>query len=157
MLEEKIHNLIQKKITQMGYELIRVKYIDNTKTLQIMIDSTQKNTSIGIEDCTQVSHEISVILDVENLIYKRYNLEVSSPGLDRPLLNTADFKKYKGFKAKLILKDMIAGIKKCKGTIIEVNSGNILFQLQNAQNVEIPFSTIESANLTVNEDTLKNK
>ena len=95
MLEEKIHNLIQKKISQMGYELIRVKYIDNTKTLQIMIDSAQKNTSIGIEDCTQVSREISVILDVEDLIYKRSNLEVSSPGLDRPLLNTADFKNFK--------------------------------------------------------------
>ena len=157
MLEEKVYQLVQPKIDQMGYELVRIKYFDNTQTLQIMIDLTQENTRIGIEDCARVSQEISVILDVEDFIGKQYSLEITSAGLDRPLLQIADFKKYKGCRIKLLLKEMINGIKKCKGTILDVKRENILFRLYDTQEIEIPFIAIESANLLVSEKIFQDK
>ena len=157
MLEEKVYKLVQSKIDRMGYELVRVKYFDSTQTLQIMIDLKQEDTRIGIEDCTRVSQEISAILDVEDFIDKQYSLEITSAGLDRPLLQIADFKKYKGYKIKFLLKEMINGIKKYKGMILDVKRENILFKLCGTQEIEIPFIAIESANLLVNEKIFQNK
>jgi len=155
MLEEQIYNLVKDGIHQMGYELVRVKYFDTTKTLQIMIDSLQENNKIGIDDCARISQKISVILDVENLISKKYNLEVSSCGLDRPLIRINDFKKYKGYRIKLLLKEMMNGMKKCKATITDVKQESILFELHDSQKIEVPLTNIEAANLLMSEEILK--
>ena len=155
MLEEKIYKLTKERLNRIGYELVRVKYFDKTQTLQIMIDSGLENTKIGIEDCAKVSQEISVILDIEDLISKKYNLEISSPGLDRPLTQITDFKKHKGHKIKLLLKEMTNETKKCKATIIDVKYESIVFELHNSQKIEIPFANIEAANLLVDDKIFK--
>ncbi len=153
MSEEKIYNLAKDKISSLGYELVRVKYFDKTKTLQIMIDAKDEGAKIGVEDCTTVSREMSVILDVEDVISKNYVLEVSSPGLDRPLIQMSDFKKYMGRKAKLLLKEEVEGVRKFKAKIVDINQENIIFELYDTRNIEVPVDSIESANLLIDERT----
>ena len=179
MLEEKIYSLVRERIEQMGYELVRVRRFDKTETLQVMIDTKDKDTNIGVEDCVKVSRELSVILDVEGEVSsgpkiptlkkgrasppqgqisptrRTYNLEVSSPGLDRPLSQITDFKQYEGRKIRLLLKEMINGIKKCKATIVAVKDENVLFELYDAQQIETPFTNIKDANLLVSEEIFK--
>jgi ribosome maturation factor RimP len=151
MLEEKIYDLSKEKIERIGYELVRVKYFDKTKTLQIMIDSKEENTKITMKDCTAVSREMSVILDVEDVISKEYTLEISSPGIDRPLVRLGDFEKHKGQRTKLLLKEAIDGIKKYKATIKELKKEMILFELEDSKIIEIPFENIQAANLLASE------
>jgi ribosome maturation factor RimP len=150
MLEEKIYNLVEEKIARIGFELVRVKYFDKTKTLQIMIDS-RENTGITLENCSEVSKEMSVLLDIENLIPQNYVLEVSSPGIDRPLVKLDDFKKYRGQRIKLLLKEAVGGIKKYKANIKDTREEIILLDLQGSGMLEIPFDNIQAANLLVSE------
>lgn len=151
MLEEKVYSLAEGTVERMGYELVRVKYFDRTRTLQVMIDFKDGGNRIGLEDCTKVSHELSVIFDVEDIIPANYSLEVSSPGVDRPLVKMADFMKHKGQKIKLWLKSAVNGTKKCKAMIKDTRGETIVFELYDAQSIEVPLDNIEAANLLISE------
>jgi ribosome maturation factor RimP len=151
MLEEKVYSLAESVAERMGYELVRVKYFDRTRTLQVMIDFPGEGKRIGLEDCTKVSQELSVILDVEDVTPANYSLEVSSPGVDRPLVKMADFMKHRGQKIKLWLKSAVNGTKKCKATIKDTRGEAIVFELYDAQSIEVPIDNIEAANLLISE------
>ena len=143
--------LIQPSVEALGYELVGIEHLPQGKhsLLRVYIDS---ENGIQIDDCEKVSHQISGVLDVEEAVQGRYNLEVSSPGLDRPLFTEEQFQKFSGQKVKLKLSvPLISGQKKVKGVILDVGEGNIVLNVDSEQfdsdQIEVPFSSIDKANL----------
>lgn len=156
VVEDKIYNLLKDTIFGLGYEIVRVKYFDQNKILQIMIENTSSEF-ITVEDCEKVSNTISVILDVEDPISSNYNLEISSAGLDRPLVKIQDFIKFRGKEVKIKLSKIVDGIRNFKGVIEEVVANNIVMRLDNNQKITISFDDIISANLSIDMEKLFNK
>jgi ribosome maturation factor RimP len=145
-----IKDLMEPSINDLGFELWGVEFISSGKysTLRIYIDSEQ---GIDAKNCETVSHQVSSILDVEDPITTAYNLEISSPGVDRPLFTLEHFHRFLGSEISLRLFRPIDGKRKLSGTIKEVkdNSESIILDM-NISELEIEFSLIDKANLVVN-------
>ena len=102
LLENRILSIAKPIIQDMGFEVIRIRLIDGkSKLIQIMIDSPKMN--ITVDDCANISNELSAAIDVEDPYEDTFNLEVSSPGIDRPLTRLCDFDQWSGYEAKLEL------------------------------------------------------
>jgi ribosome maturation factor RimP len=101
---------------------------------------------IGIEDCERVSHQVSGILDVEDVIHGQYSLEVSSPGVDRPLFTPAQFEKFLGHRANIRLSSPQDGRRKFNGVISAVQADQVVLTVDD-ETVVLPWSRIEKANL----------
>ncbi len=157
-LENQIEEIIRPVIEDMGFELIRVKYITGKNpVLQIMAE--KPDGTMTVENCSSLSREISATLDVEDQISGKYLLEVSSPGSDRPLTRLKDFESYKGFDAKVELKEFTEGQKKIKGVLGGIEDNSIIFQT-NEEDWVIPFEDIKKAKLILTDDLInfsKNK
>ena len=130
-LEARIARIIEPVANDLGYSLVRVKMTqENGLTLQIMAeDGTGRFT---ITDCEALSKEISPVLDVEDPIDREYHLEVSSPGIDRPLVRARDFRTYIGHEAKIELSDLINGRKRLRGLIAAVDDETVTITLPDA-------------------------
>jgi ribosome maturation factor RimP len=133
----------------MGYELVGVEFDSKARVLRVYIDSA---TGILIEDCSRVSYQLSGALDVEDPIPGNYQLEVSSPGLDRPLFALADFERFKGHVVRVQLVSPINAQKRFKGTLMDVKDSLIVLQ-ENNQIIEIPFEIIGKARLVPEAET----
>lgn len=157
VLEKRIEEAISPSIENMGYELVRIRLTDgNYRTLQILAEG--KDGNFGLEDCTKISRTVSAILDVEDIIPDKYNLEVSSPGLDRPLVKLKDYQVFAGKKAKITIRNNIDGRKRFSGQIKGVKGENIIIKVDDIdQELEIPFAEIEAARLLITDDILKKK
>lgn len=142
----KVQALIEPAVETLGYELVGLEYLSQGKhsLLRVYIDSED---GITLDDCERVSHQVSGLLDVEDAMHGHYNLEVSSPGLDRPLFTIEHFKRFKGQQVKVKLTLPIDGQKKFKGTICDISDNNVVVLEVDAQEIELPFNTIEKANL----------
>ncbi len=115
--EARIAAIVEPIANDMGFDLVRIKILpDNGCTLQIMAEDSNGNFSIS--DCEKLSREINPALDVHDPLDKAYHLEISSAGIDRPLVRARDFKRYIGHEAKVELFDMINGRKRFRGDII---------------------------------------
>jgi ribosome maturation factor RimP len=113
---EKVHEFVESLLPSMGLELVEIQYKPEGEgwVLRLFLDGPD---GIGLEQCTKVSRELSFFLDVEDLIPHAFNLEVSSPGLERPLRNMVDFKRFVGKKARIKLRHPIEGQKVFIGLI----------------------------------------
>lgn len=150
--ETKIEELITPIIDELGYEVVRVALMGNVNpTLQIMIDNKNQKP-IVVEDCVKVSKEISEILD-EKIEYQ-YNLEVSSPGIDRPLTKVAHFERFIGFNAKIDTLTEVEGRKRFKGKVLGVNGQNITIETDGSEYV-VGFDNIMKAKLVLTDELLK--
>ena len=140
-----VQALIEPAVETLGYELVGLEYLSQGRhsLLRVYIDSED---GITLDDCERVSHQVSGLLDVEDVMHGHYNLEVSSPGLDRPLFTIDHFQRFKGQLVKVKLTAPVDGRKKFKGTICDA-SDNIVVLEVDAQEIELPFSSIEKANL----------
>lgn len=155
MLEEKITNTIKSSIHGLGYELVKVMVKgDLRKTVEVLIDRLDGNPA-GVQDCKIVSKNISAILDVEDLIDDKYFLEVSSAGIERPLVNLEDYVKFMGRYAKIVLKIAQDDRSKYKGKIIQVQNDNIELQLEDNHIVSLSFDNIKKANLAFTDEMFK--
>ena len=151
--EFKIKELISPVIESLGYEVVRVQiYDEGTKTLQIMVDRLD-GVNLNVDDCSTISKEISVIIDVNDPISENYLLEVSSPGIDRPLLLFKDFQKYAGFHARVDMNIALDGRKKFKGKLTGVEGDNIRIRIKE-ETYSLPFSEIEKAKLLLTQELL---
>ena len=155
-VEEKIYRILEKTIIELGYSLVRVKYFDHNKVLQIMIEK-KDGAGVTVDDCEIVSNAVSVLLDVEDPITSHYNLEVSSVGLDRPLVRFDDYQRFKGREVKIQLSHIVDGVRKFRGVIEEIVANNIIMRLDTNQRIEVDFDNIVSANLTIDTKELFNK
>ncbi len=146
MLEEKLARLVASAVEALGLELVGVDYFAQGahSVLRVYIDSEQ---GITLDDCSKVSHQLSGVLEVEEPIRGKYNLEVSSPGLDRPLFTLAHFERFVGQGVKLRLRRPLNGQRKFKGVITEVEDGHIQIALDDSQALELEIDEIEKANL----------
>lgn len=115
-LEARIARIVEPVANDLGYSLVRVKMLqENGLTLQIMAED--ENGRFAITDCEALSKEVSPVLDVEDPIDREYHLEVSSPGIDRPLVRARDFAAYVGHEAKIELSDLLDGRRRFRGII----------------------------------------
>ena len=140
----------------MGYELVRILLIgvgSGKPVLQIMAENAEG--MMGVEDCSRLSQAASAILDVENFMDGAYFLEVSSPGIDRPLTRLKDFERFSGNEAKIEIDEAINGQKKFKGRLKGVRGQDVVFENESGGDVIIPFPTILKAKLMLTDDLIK--
>jgi len=158
-VEAKVASIIEPEIEGLGFRLVRVKLSGlNGMTLQIMAERPDGAMSVG--ECEAVSRGISPILDVEDPIDKAYHLEISSPGIDRPLVRLSDFVTWAGHMAKLETLQMIDGRKRYKGTILTVEGNNITFRREQKADDEtekftLPISELSEAKLVLTDDLIR--
>jgi ribosome maturation factor RimP len=145
MIQNEIEEMLKPLINDLGYALWGCEYLAQGKhtLLRIYID---KEEGIGIEDCELVSRQISAFLDVEDPISGNYSLEVSSPGIPRPLFHLEQYKHYLGQEIQVKLFKPVNGSRKYKGTIIDTGDNILKLQVGDEQ-LELPFSHIVKANL----------
>ena len=134
-----IAELLGPTIASLGLELLGIEYLPapGSATLRLYIDvpasAAGDGRSVGIEECEAVSREVSAQLDVADPIAGNYTLEVSSPGLDRPLFTAAQFARFAGEQAKVALKLPQDGRRRLQGRILRVEGGNVVFGLDGAE------------------------
>ncbi len=127
-LETRIAAIVEPVANDLGYSLVRVKLTqENGVTLQIMAEDA--NGRFTLADCERLSKELSPVLDVEDPIDREYHLEVSSPGIDRPLVRARDFRAYIGHEARIELSDLLEGRKRFRGTIAAVGDDTVTIHL----------------------------
>ena len=152
-IEKKISAIISPTIETLGYELVRIRLVPGeTSTLQIMAD--RKSGEIDVEDCSIISRDISVLLDVEDPINDAYILEVSSPGIDRPLTRLKDFSNWQGYEVKLETYELINGQRRFKGEIYNIEKDNITLA-NNGKFIELSFELISEAKLILTDNLIK--
>ena len=142
---EEIRDLLAPTVEALGFELLGVEYAPSTgnSLLRLYIDSER---GIGVEDCEAVSREVSALLDVEDPIPGEYNLEVSSPGIDRPLFGAAQFARHVGEQAKLSLRIPQEGRRRLQGRIDRVEGGTVVIAEEKAE-YAVAEANIEKARL----------
>lgn len=142
---ENIQAIVEPVVTSLGYELVGVEYLVQGRSglLRVYIDT---ESGITLDDCQRVSHQLSGVLDVEDIIKGRYQLEVSSPGLDRPLFTAEHFQRFKGHKAKLKLAVPREGQRKFSGTLNGIEGDQVKLEV-NGEEILLPLSAIDKANL----------
>ena len=143
-LEQKLTEMISAPVQALGYELVGIEFIRGRQsTLRIYIDSEK---GITVEDCADVSHQVSAVLDVEDPISVAYSLEVSSPGLDRPLFTAAQFTQFIGEEVSLVLRIAMQNRRKWQGIIKTVDGEMITVTVEEKDEV-FALSNIQKANL----------
>jgi len=146
---EDIARLLAPTVTSLGLELLGIEYLPapGGALVRLYIDvPASADRSVGIEDCESVSREVSAQLDVEDPITGNYTLEVSSPGIDRPLFGAAQFARFVGESAKVTLKLPQDGRRRLQGAILRVNGETIVFSVDNSEFV-VDAGNIEKARL----------
>lgn len=130
-LEQRIARIVEPVANDLGYALVRVKVTqENGCTLQIMAEDADGRFTIA--DCERLSKDLSPVLDVEDPIDREYHLEVSSPGIDRPLVRARDYRTYIGHEAKIELADALDGRKRFRGIISAVGDDTVTIHLPDA-------------------------
>jgi ribosome maturation factor RimP len=145
---EQITGMIEPSLSAMGYRLVQVKYADGARRKSLIIMAERADdTAMGFDDCTEISRTVSALLEVEDPIAGAYNLEVCSPGLDRPLVNLEDFKRYQGDEAKVETLIPQDGRKRFRG-VIEGVKNEMISLLTPEGAVLIAHHNIRSAKLS---------
>jgi ribosome maturation factor RimP len=157
-LEARIARIVEPVANDLGYSLVRVKITpENGTTLQIMAEDA--NGRFAIEDCERLSKDLSPVLDVEDPIDREYHLEVSSPGIDRPLVRARDYIRFVGHEAKIELADMLDGRRRFRGEIAAADAESVTIKLPDAPegidpNHKLPVRLIAEAKLVMTDALL---
>jgi ribosome maturation factor RimP len=141
----RLRGLIEPAVRMLGYDLVAIEQFSQGggQTLRIYID---KEGGVTLDDCERVSHQVSGVLDVEDAIEGRYVLEVSSPGLDRPLSAAKDFERFSGRQVKLRTYAPVDGQRNFKGLLQGVVDGRVLIEVD-GRRISLPLDGIEKARL----------
>jgi ribosome maturation factor RimP len=150
----RIETLIAPSLAAMGYRLVRVAITGGRRAqvLQVMAERID-DKPMSVEDCTEVTHTVSALLDVEDPIEHAYVLEVSSPGIDRPLVRREDYERYRGHEAKLELATPIAGRRRFRGKLLGIEADRVRVNL-GTEVVELPLAHIQRAKLVLTDELL---
>jgi ribosome maturation factor RimP len=151
-MDQRLAQIVRPTIEGMGYELVRLRFMGGRKpTLQIMAE--RPDGSMEVEDCAEVSRAVSAVLDVEDPIERAYSLEVSSPGIDRPLTRLKDFERFEGWEAKLETSELIDGRKRFKGTLAGVEDDEVLIEIAEGV-IGLQFGWLAEAKLTLTDELI---
>jgi ribosome maturation factor RimP len=157
--EARIARIVEPVIEGLGYRLVRVRLSSmNGATLQIMAE--RPDGSMTVEDCEILSRDLSPALDVEDPIDRAYHLEVSSPGIDRPLVRRSDFDRWAGHEAKIELARMLEGRKRFRGKLAGIEGDSILLDVprdgaEDPERVRLPASDLGEARLVLTDDLIR--
>lgn len=150
----RIGRLIGPVLEDLGFELVRVRLSgDKRKTLQVMADRKDEQP-MTVDDCAEISHNISAVLDVEDPIADAYSLEVSTPGIDRPLTRERDFERFAGFEAKVELDMAVNGQRRFRGLLKGLENGEVLLDTDTGP-VALPYGDIRAAKLVLTDELIK--
>jgi ribosome maturation factor RimP len=155
----RIAALAEPVVTDLGYRLVRVKVSGQSgSTLQIMVDRPER--AITVDDCALVSRRLSPILDASDPMPGSFLLEISSPGIDRPLVRPSDFIDWTGFEAKIEMKELIAARRRFRGVIEGYEDGEARLQVklkdfEEPQTIGLPVDLIADAKLVLTDELLK--
>lgn len=158
-LDLRVAEIIEPVIGSMDYRLVRVRLMNqNGLTLQVMAE--RNDGTMTVEDCEIVSTAISPVLDVEDPVDKAYHLEVSSPGIDRPMVRKSDFTRWQGHIVKCETSIMIDNRKRFRGKIVETNDEGFTIERDQvaygeAPSVTIPFTALSEAKLILTDDLIR--
>ncbi|WP_112320840.1 ribosome maturation factor RimP [Oceanibium sediminis] len=146
-MDRRLAAIVEPTIADMGYELVRLRFMGGKKPiLQIMADTP--DGGIEVDDCAKISRAVSAVLDVEDPIEGVYSLEVSSPGIDRPLTRLKDFEAFEGYDVKLQTSELISGRKKFKGVLRGVEDNEVLIDIEEGT-IGLPFDWLVEAKLVL--------
>jgi len=149
----KIAGIIEPSLAAMGYRLVRVAMISaRGATLQIMAERCDE-APMTVEDCAEISRSMSALLDVADPIDTTYTLEVSSPGIDRPLVRPEDYDRFAGLEAKIELAEPHLGRKRFRGRVLGMREHSVRLATD-AGEVLLPFAAIVRAKLVITDDLL---
>jgi len=142
----RLEQIIESGVSALSYELVAVEYVprQGNSMLRVYIDSPD---GITLEDCEKASRQLSALLDVEDPISGRFTLEVSSPGIDRPLVKPAHFEKYCGERVKVSTHNLHLGRKRFTGQLTEVSETGIVVEVD-GEAYDLPFTDINNARLS---------
>jgi ribosome maturation factor RimP len=150
---DKLKALIGPLVEDLGYEFVGVEYQSNPKNRLVRIYIDREETGVGVEDCECVSREVSALLDVEEPIGGHYTLEVSSPGVERPLFETEHFQRFVGETARILMHVPVEGRRKFKGEIVSADE-TLVVMLVDSVEYELPLADVRRAELAPDLDAL---
>ncbi len=149
----RVEALIAPTIEAMGFTVVRVMLSGgNSPTLQVMAEPTVRR-GMTVDDCADISRAISAILDVEEPIAGNYTLEVSSPGLDRPLTRLADYERFRDFEARIETHAVVDGRRRIRGRLAGVDGKDILVDIDGERS-RIAFTDVAKAKLIVTDEMI---
>jgi ribosome maturation factor RimP len=152
-IDRRLAGIVTPTIESLGFELVRLRLMGGKRpVLQIMAD--RPDGGIEVDDCAKISRAVSAVLDVEDPVSGEYVLEVSSPGIDRPLTREKDFERYSGYEAKLETTEIIDGRKRFKGTLQGVEGGEVLIEIEPETVIGLAFDMIADAKLVLTDDLI---
>jgi ribosome maturation factor RimP len=156
-IDRRIAGIIAPVVQGMGFELVRVRLMGGkTKTLQIMAERPEGG--IEVDDCARISTAVSATLDVEDPLEDAYTLEVSSPGIDRPLTRLKDFETWEGYEAKIETTEMIDGRRRFKGVLQGVEDGEVLIEIEEhgeTMTIGLQFDWLSDAKLVLTDELIR--
>ncbi len=151
-IDRRLASIVTPVIEGLGYELVRLRLMSGKKTtLQIMAD--RPGGGIVVDDCAKISIAVSAVLDVEDPIEDEYALEVSSPGIDRPLTRLKDFETFNGYQVKLLTHDLIEGRKRFSGELRGVENGEVLIEIAEGT-IGLQFDWLAEAKLVLTDELI---
>ena len=151
-IDRRLAEIVTPVIEGMGFELVRIRLMGgNTKTLQVMADRPEGG--IDVDDCGRISTAVSAVLDVEDPIEDHYTLEVSSPGIDRPLTRLKDFEAWDGYEARLETSEMIDGRKRFKGHLRGTEGDEVLIEIEEGT-IGLKFDWLADAKLVLTDELI---
>ena len=156
-IDRRLAEIITPVIEDMGYELVRIRLMSGKQTtLQIMAD--KPDGGIEVDDCAEISNAVSAVLDVEDPILDAYALEVSSPGIDRPLTRLKDFDMFEGYEAKLETGELIDGRRRFKGVLAGIEGDDVLINIEDQGEevtIGLNFDWLSDAKLVLTDELIK--
>jgi ribosome maturation factor RimP len=152
-LIDRVESLVRPTVEGLGFRLVRLRLTGggHSPTLQLMAE--RRDGGMDVEDCATLSRAVSAVLDVEDPIAGGYTLEVSSPGIDRPLVDAGDFAHWAGFEARIETAQPIAGRRRFKGRLGGIEGGLVRIATQEGA-CEVPLGAIASAKLVLNDELI---
>ncbi len=156
-IDQRLAEILTPVIEGMGFELVRIRLMSgNTPTLQIMAE--KPDGGIEVDDCAEISTAVSAVMDVEDPIDDNYTLEVSSPGIDRPLTRLKDFERWDGYVAKLETEELIDGRRRFKGVLKGTEEGEVLVEIDHEGapvTIGLRFEWLSDAKLVLTDELIR--
>ncbi|MBU2936114.1 MULTISPECIES: ribosome maturation factor RimP [Pacificibacter] len=156
-IDRRMAEIVGPVIEGMGFELVRIRLMSSTKSKTLQIMAERPTGGIEVDECAQISTAVSAVLDVEDPIEDEFTLEVSSPGIDRPLTRLKDFETFEGYEARIETDEMFDGRRRFKGELAGVEDDDVLINIiEHGETVTIglKFDWLSDAKLILTDDLI---
>ena len=150
----RVERLIEPALAGLGYDLVRVRLGGGRRPVLQVMAERRDETPMTVDDCARISRAISALLDAEDPVRGEYRLEVSSPGIDRPLVRPSDFEKYAGVDVKVQTRRLLAGRKRFRGELVGLDGENVVLNTDEGR-ISLPLADIGEAKIVITEALLK--